>query len=272
MQKIITDLQVWDKFVAKSPQGSVFCISAWLKLYDEWRTVGLYRNDSLIGAVPFIRNSSGYNVNLTPYQGILCENDHLQYRLAEEIATSFLFPIGLSFHWSFQDIRPFIWDGYSQKVKFTYVVNSEWVMENLEKDTRYLVRQYLKNGSVVSKGCPDKFWDIYYTTFQRKGLPLPIEKRFFDQMIKTIPNDVFLCEKDGVVTSGAVIIYDNKRGHYILGGSDGEGSSSLTVYTALVEAFKKVTEVDLVGCNNQKIGLFKRGFGGILTPYYQVFK
>jgi hypothetical protein len=71
-------------------------------------------------------------------------------------------------------------------------------------------------------------------------------------------------------------MWDTKRAYYIFGASNpekiGDGASSLTLWTAFENLSPRFKEIDMVGANDYKIALFKRGFGGRLVPYFLVAK
>ena len=175
--KQITDLDIWDAFVASSPQGSVFSTAKWLQLYSApWKIYGYYKNNNLVGGIGTFENLQP----LTPFQGILTiPTPDIKYAniisLQNEVANQLLdvVPQEFSNHYNFPDIRPFLWAGFSARVKYTYVVdlgNLAQLWADLEKSTRYDITRAQRSQLVFSRGFENGFFDLYTQTFRRKGL------------------------------------------------------------------------------------------------------
>lgn len=269
--KIITDYAQWDRFVEASPQGTLFSSTRWCDLYDSSYTIyGCYNGDELVGGIIGWGDDTYFFSGrpLTPFQGVIVkETPDMKYQTKMALhnkigdALAQFFAQGMctiSNHWSYPDIRPFLWGGWRVYASYTYVVDMTTnSLENLEKMTRYEVNH--TNGECRDCGYSE-FYDMYKQTFTRKKLDVPITEGFIKGIFNTL--------KPVALTNGescVVFIEDNKRAYYILGASLGGNSSGL-----LWQGLNMFEEVDMVGCNVREIGLFKRGFGGRLTPYYEV--
>ena len=246
----------WDEFVEASPQGTIFSLTKWLDLFGDYELLGYYKNGNLTGGIVLQKP-----MPLTPFQGVLVKPTEGKYTtrmsLENEVAEALIPAIGrttFSNHYNFIDIRPFLWHGFSSTIKYTYV----WTPScQLEKDTRYIINRYDKP---IGKDFDRLDW-LYTETFRRKKMERPVTSKFLKKMCEATSAEVFTTDGAGVI-----LVKDSKRYYYIIGSSDGHGESSYLLWNAI----KDRNEVDMVGCNNKNIGLFKRGFGGELKPYYQV--
>ena len=261
--KPITDFQLWDKWAETSPQGTIFCESRWLELigkpYQIW---GVYKGKEMIGGIANFDELAP----LTPFQGILMKDDNVDDQLVVARALLEVAPKQFYNHYTFTDIRPFKWAGWQADVKYTYVMQlDEGIMSRMQKKTRYEIT----SSHLAMQGSPDieAFCDLYHHTFGRKGLSPPVTDALIQEIHGTCDSNLYMAN-DG--SAGAIMIRDTKRSYYILGASDGRGNSSFVLGQALLSEGALRHEVDLVGCNDEKIGLFKRGFGGELKPYYGV--
>jgi len=279
----ITDFDLWDSFVGKSPQGTIFCKSDWLKLYGEFKLYGYFKNDSLLGGIcGFVGMDSfhsGYDIPLTPFQGVLVAPQpdakytavmSMQNDVSEKLLDFLLdeySDVGISNHYTFPDMRPFLWEGWTPEIKYTYVVDisdlsKTWA--NLEKQTRYDINKAQREGRPLQWAL-GYFDELYEQTFERKGMVRPVSKGFLKEL-----NNTFDCRIVGTSNSMAYVVWDSKRAYYILGASDGTGSA-LSVWT-MFDGLNGmgIKEVDLIGANTKEIASFKSGFGGKLRAYYQV--
>lgn len=283
MNKVISlmdnQYKEWDDFVEQSPQGTIFSTMKWLKLFDHYHIYGYYKGGKLVGGMANFDELTP----LTPFQGILVNPPpDMKYpsvcSLYNEVTEALIpyAPKQFYNHWSFLDIRPFKWQKWDCDIRYTYVVDltdMEALWQGLEKQTRYEINHARK--SYTSWITPDiaAFDGLYSETFKRKGIERPIDSELL-QRLSWVCNAVIFCSCSlDTIGSMAVMIEDNKRAYYILGAS-GEGhTSSLTLWYAFEKLARSgIREVDMVGCNSRERGLFKRGFGGKLTPYFGVKK
>lgn len=247
----------WDDFVEISPQGTIFCSTTWCGLFqDDYIVFGCYKGDELVGGIIGFEKDGVYvsgSYPLTMYQGILTKNlDKYtsQMSLHNQVAESLIndYPAIVQNHYTYPDIRPFLWAGWIPQVKYTYVVKPD--KEKLDKDTRYEIGR----GEGIIGGCSaDEFITLYHQTFNRKELEMPVTDDWLHNFWGIMKPKAFRNS-----TAAVIFIEDSKRAYYILGASNGGN------YKLLWESINQFKEVDMVGCNVKEIGLFKRGFGGEL--------
>ena len=190
----------WDTFVESSPQGTIFCTSTLIKIFQApFKLYGCHRGDELIGGLPIIERrgkyiSGGLLMPVTPFQGvILRDTPGMKYANAisfqNEVTSRFIETLEQAYrdteianHFSFIDIRPFIWAGYRQSVRYTYIVdlaNMDKLWGEMEKDTRYEINKARKNGiTVIKQDDIAEFDKLYGLTFKRKGLKRTVSTRF----------------------------------------------------------------------------------------------
>ncbi len=269
--KIVPE-EEWDKFVEQSPQGTFLSTTKWMKLFNEpYELWGYYRGNNLLGGF----GGFSKNMPLCAFQGILIAPTTGKYTatmsLHNEVATALLdvLPNEFTNHYTYPDIRPFLWAGYKPTVKYTYLVNlHDWLLENLEKQTRYEINH---TDIEVNESNDIQFFDaLYESTFTRKGMVRPVSTELVCNVYTGMKGQLFIAKDN---TSAVMMVKDSKRGYYLFGASDGSGTSSKCLWEALQSMrIQGCTEVDMCGCNNREIGLFKRGFGGELKPYYGVYR
>lgn len=274
------DPKLWDSFVELSEQGTIFCKSAWLSLFNTpFKIYGYFKGYNLLGGICGFERlngttfDSGCKVLLTPFQGILTHLmpnakkqavETMHHEIADALLDQLKYEhIGISNHYTYQDIRPFTWRKFEHIIRYTYIIDVgdlDKLWTDLEKQTRYEIN---RDTSVIGQPKLEDFDRLYTLTFQRKELERPLSSEFIFNLAQKFPHILLGTEKSMVY-----FIWDNKRAYYILGASDGTGSAKV-----LWEGLKKMNElgykeVDCVGCNSREVGRFKRGFGGRLTPYY----
>lgn len=280
------DKETWNNLVGVSEQGSIFVTTKWLDLYQEpYVLYGYYKGNELAGGLAgFVEGDKFINMKqLTPFMGIVIGDvssrkytsamslhSEVASRFTEFLSDKFA-SIQVANHYTFPDIRQFLWHGYTPQIKYTYVVDITQDSRTwLESDTRYEINKCIKACIDVEVDTMQGFLEKYKAMWERKGMEQPLPDDFYYRLAKNATNYIY--QADG---AGVVILYDNKRAYYILGASieSGNGASSYCLWQAIKESYSfGIREIDLVGCNDEKIGLFKRGFGGTLKPYYLMEK
>jgi hypothetical protein len=255
-------LNLWDKFVESSPQGTIFSSSKWLTLYDaSFKVWGVYKNGNLIGgAANFdspqpITQSQG--ILIAPFEGKPVNKESLEHEVTNALID--YLPSHFACHYEFKDVRPLLWGGFKASPKYTYVVKPDW--DNLEKETRYEI----KNAEINVEVSQDIDWfdELYAYTFGHKR----ITRTASTELIKKVFS-IGTLYKASDNSAGVILLKDNKRYYYILGASSGKNTSAKVLW----EAIKDKEEVDLIGCNNEKIAMYKKGFGGELRNYHEISK
>jgi hypothetical protein len=242
------DSKTWNELNSESPNGTIFSDTKWLDLIGTpYKLLGVFKGNELVGGAVDTQR----DVKLTQYHGITLLAPQYEYAVSKELSG---LNLKLLNHYTITDMRPFLWEGYRPFLRYTYLVHEC----HPDKDTRYEITKAIRNGFTVSEGTILDFWDIYKETFERKNLDLPVDKQWFVDFAVLFRPRIYLADN----LAGVVMMSDEKRDYYIFGASREEalntGASSLSLSTAIQR------ETDLVGCNNEKVGMFKRGFGGEL--------
>ncbi len=284
----IQNYEAWDKLVENSPQGTIFATTLWCSLFpDTFKIYGCYRHDELIGGIIGFQQDDKFisgNYPITPFQGVIVKDmpdtkavniESITSDISTELAKYFASShTEITNHWAFIDARPFIWAGWKTFIRYTYVIdmyNPHPVWGSMEKDTRNLAMKAERNGIEAGIGKLEAFYEIYKLTFKKKGLEVPVDYKF----LESLPNKkVYLAWSEYTPSAGAIIVEDNKRVYYMFAATNpaflGNGASSMLLWKIIYGFEGQHKEMDLVGCNVKEIGLFKRGFGGKLTPYFGV--
>jgi len=255
----IYDYPAWDKFVEASPQGTLFSCTKWCYLFmDKFAIYGCYKGAELQGGIIGFVTPDGFisgGYPCTQFQGIILKPGlENKYSITEELIKALPDKATVINSYYAPDIRPMLWEGWKPIVRYTYLIRNP-DLSKLEKDTRYDI---LHNSDEVKEADLFSFWKLYEVTFKRKGLPVPVSFEWMTRFYTAYEPTIKMTEHNG-----ALIVKDNKRAYYLFGCSDGSRSSAKVVW----ETIKDCAEIDTVGANSKEIALYKRGFGGQLTPY-----
>jgi len=297
----VDEYEKWDNFVDESPQGTVFHKSYWLKASGKrFKIYGCFKGGNLVAGFPIVSRlrfgiKCGVHPYLTPYLGILFKENKTKYisRMSEEKNMSRVIAkkikedfgkINFSFSPLIVDLQPFIWEGFSSSVKYTYLLNLtdlEKVWEDMGDSRRNDIRRAEKDKiSIELSDNFEKTFALVEKTFQRQKIKptFRADALTYNEVLKHRKQcQAFLAkDKKGDNIAVVYIVWDSKRSYYLLGGYDPKkrhhGVSALAMWEAIKFTKERLglNEFDFEGSMIQPVEQYFRKFGGKLTPYYSV--
>lgn len=296
-----SEYDTWDSFVAASCNGTIFHKSQWLMDSGmDFKIYGYFRNGSLIAGIPITYiNKKGFSMAehppLTPYLGIIFAKNGVKYvtkisnekeiciniikRLKEDFNS-----IYIKFPPYFLDIQPFLWEGFTSSVGYTYMLKLDdlddiWI--GMDAKRRNDIKKAEKDGIYVEKSNDfQQTFALIDKTFDRQNIIAnfkPVAFQHHDSLSKKNQCISFFAKnKDGKPIAVAYIVWDEKRSYYLLGGNDNEirhhGASAMAIWEAIKFTKEELglMEFDFEGSTIQTIEKFFRKFGGRLTPRFYV--
>ncbi len=297
-----TEYDEWDKLVEESPQGTIFHESSWIKaLTEDYGIYGYFKNGKLSAGIPFVRSKLKLGIKKlhsppsTPYFGIVYKENKGKYvtNLSDEKSISMAIikklkeefdSITISFSPFVIDIQPFIWEGFSCNVKYTYMIqihDLDLVWNDMDAKRRNDIVKAEKDGVYIEPSDDfEQTIELVKKTFdrQRKQVNFISTAIIYNNMLSDKGRcKSFLARDNSGKAIGAVyIIWDQKRSYYLFGGYDSEekhhGASAMATWEA-IKFTKNVLGLncfDFEGSMIPAIETYFRKFGGELTPYYTV--
>lgn len=200
----------WNRFVAASPQGSIYSTPAYLDILcraagGRFKLLGVYRGEELVGGVALHESASLFgkavsNRLLLYYNSIILAESKSRYpsqRTAQELEILSLLEKTLSranyarlrLHnrYPLVDLRPFISRGWGVHPAYTYIarindLDSLW--ECVDKNFRRLIKRCETSGVTVADDDDfDSFYRLHYNTHVRKGSPLYLPREAFKRYV-----------------------------------------------------------------------------------------
>lgn len=291
--------KAWNDFVDLSPQGDVFCYSWWLDAVtnSNFRIIAVIENDSILAGIPLAYDQYG-RINqppLTRTLGILFlpgSADHLQSskerKLLWELARHLPIDEVCQFctHHDFTDWLPLKWSGLQQTTRYTYLLHYTGKTEidlrkNLNRGRKNIINRAMKKGiSVVEGDDPYLLYNCLEKSYKRQGKKVTFTADFLlnlDRRIKENGNRYILnaIGPDGSLYASIYVVYNKRSAYYLLSGSDPDtrnlGGHSLLLWESLKYFRDKAEYFNFGGSDIRSIEEHFRGFGGIMTPYFQIY-
>ncbi len=300
--EIMDDWKTWDQFVKDSPGGTVFSTSAWLSAARKSTggdivIYGCYKKGNLIAGCSGLRTKKARldrftTPILTPYGGFIyahipairaakveAERQKATAGIITRLESDFDY-ILLSHSPDIEDIREFIWRDWQILVKYTYRIDlseADKLWSAFENRTNTVIRKAQKNCfSIHQKDDLNLFICQYKMIYEKRRLQ-PVPDRIVD-VFHRAAQESGLCsmytaeEPSGATVSTVVFVQGFETLYAWIAGADPEYNSSGATSLLYSEVFKEMSSqchsFDFVGANIPSIAKFKRGFGGVLTPYY----
>ncbi len=298
----IVDGRLWNSFVTSSSHGTVFSTKQWLDAGAAAQggipvILSAWDGDTMIAGVAFTELSRGplKKANtpvLAPYGGLVYnissegagrDTDSLQLLCAEKLIDYLQRKYNyvlLSHSPDFNDIRPFSWSGWSEKVRYTYLLDisdPERLWQKSRERARRKIRKATENLKIGGAVDAETVADLHERFYRDRDRTPPVSKGIVISMMHALERSGLVDintvqDKSGRIIALQVTVLGFKTVYTLLYGtlpnSGYSGADSLLIWNAVKKYSTTHKRLDLVGANIPSIAFFKKGFGGTLTPHY----
>ncbi len=297
------DTNLWDELTSNSRNATLFHTSAWLNSAPgRWKKMVIVdcNNIPLAGiAEEHTEFRQLHGNSITPYEGPLLRDHRLtgskkskhDFSLLAAFEQALLARGTSPFMTSpwLEDLRPFVIGRWNVSLLYTNVLDRtqmDMLEKNISATCRSTVNSAKSKGITVSihEDAPyeiiDKVLGLAEKSYGRQNLKLRFNleetRHSFRQMAEKGHAFFALAhEKNGDISCGIGIFFDDTRAHFLISGQDREKASSGAVNLALYEsiiyaASKGVSEFDFEGSFLGGVDRFFREFGGNPRPFYEI--
>ncbi len=275
----------------------------WLDATGTWDVSLAFRNNQLVGALPF---STGRKWGLK-YLGMPHLTHHLKiwmfkpgdisshkwltrekqiiWSLIEHLPSHSFFSMVFTED-SFDNWLPFHWKGFRQEIRYTFVIektDEESIDQQLNRNLKRNIREASDLMHIEQNIDSKLFYNHCQGTYQRQQMKLPYSFEAFlklDDAISEHKSGIRLgtYTKDQELAAVSYLLFDTDTAYYFLAGDNEKGrtggASILLCREALRIAFeeKKVKTFDFCGSMLEPITEIRRQFGAKSVPLMKIFK
>jgi len=293
----------YEKLVAQSPQGSIYCQRWWMKAVapGNWRILSIEKGDSLTTAWPLVTAESRHGLTVTmppltqklgilfaPTQSKYAESLSSQHDLIGQLIDQ-LPPTAEfrhHFHERFTNWLPFYWKGYAQSTRYTYILDNigdhDATWQEMRTNARTTIRKAEKSGLIVTDDFPlDQFIDLNRMVFHRQGKTMPVPDQTIIRLDEACrqrdKRKIFAAtDSQNRVHAALYLVWDNETAYYLMAGSDPELRRSGAMYLLQWEAIRFASTVakryDFEGSMMHQVETAFRSLGGRQHPYFVITK
>ncbi|KAF5063389.1 Acetyltransferase (GNAT) domain protein [anaerobic digester metagenome] len=294
----------WDHFVNTNSQGTIFHSSIWVNtladLFNQRGTIfGCFLNERIIGGFVLYRPRSWRifaqahsTAAMSSFGGLIVKSDPRwdclthKHNLDSVIraVTEDLRALGLRYVFfelspPFFDVRSFMWNGWKEIPRYTYVVSPQSVLPS--KEARRYIRRAEEAGFVVERMTDSEtYFQLFSDTYTRQGLPPPLTREQMRRLWRVIDEAglgrMWVARTPaGEWAAAAIQLNDQKRTYAWSATSNVElrksGANYLLQNTIFQhEASDGFVESYLFTANMPNLANFQKQFGPCLSLYHQV--
>lgn len=269
---------------------------------DNWNVVLAEKNESVVGALPFIQLKKGWfkiismpalTQTMGPWINYPVNTDEssklsFDKKVMSELITQ-LPPFDYfhqNFHFTLENWLPFFWQKFKQTTRYTYQLQNtsdlDLLWNELEKSAKKNINKAKSSGIEIEEfDDPTLFYKINALTFSNQNISVPYSKKLIASVYKaSVANNagkMYLAkDRDGNIHSVGMIVYDTSHCYLILGSSDPalrkSGAEYLLYWNMIQFASSNNLIFDFEGSMMENIEIRNRSFGAIQQAYFSVTK
>lgn len=291
-----------EDFITSSPQGSIFCRPWWLEAVapGQWDYLIEFKGNNIAAMMPIVWRTENQrriigHPPLTQTLGILFPEFNCKYvkmvshqtdliKKLIDLLPDFIF-FQQNFNYNFTNWMPFLWKGFNQTTRYTYVIHDltdlDEIWKGFRENIKTDIRKAEKKVRVTDNPDIDTFLNLNELTFKRQGQKLPYTREFVKRLDNTLKEHdarkmFFAVDDDERMHAATYIVWDEKSAYYLMSGADPElrnsGATSLLIWESIKFASQVSKKFDFEGSIMEPIERFFRAFGGKQMPYFQIIR
>lgn len=298
-----TRLEEWDMFVDRSPQGTLFCKSWWLRAVckERFEILVIKQNGEIIAGLPITYEiawgkkiirppelSTAMGVLLAPnekgtYEKNLSREMDLLSAVAENIPVNNGFMILC--HPSITNWLPFYWNGYSQTTNYTYVLEDIEDAEKAISEFTYAKKKNIKKASGMVTVMEDlssrELFTHYVRTLKKQQKTIFYPYDYFRDLYdaaysRKAGKSWYAVDNDGNIHSVFFVVFDERSAYCLISAIDPDfrnsGAHTLLVREAITHASKITRRFDFAGSMMKGVENSNRKFGAVQKTFFCISK
>jgi len=293
---------LWNTFVNNSPQGTFFHTTTWADILSNtfgrsYNIVICMRNEQPVGGMIFFAHQKLIWKMITPtaffpycapifYHPV---DEKSQKTIHNQLKITASFENYLRNNYDYwildissasKDVRSYLWKGATVEPRYSYVVplgKKEEIFNNFNQSIRKKLKQAENQKAAIIESTDTKLLiGLISRSYRRHGMKPIVSEDYLTSFCREIITldqvKLYYLELNGKITSGRIIILDERTAYDVLAGSDDQtGCGSAFLVASILEKFAGTIEYfDFLGADHPQIEQFKRGFGGELTQGFRI--
>lgn len=272
---------------------------------DNWGVHVLEKSGQYLGAMPYyVERRNGFDLitkaHHTQNNGILMNypanskyvtklsnDEKVINEMCDYIEALRLDKYEQQFHYDFTNWLPFRWRGYSEEVRYTYVIEDTSDIEKVEKEFTDKIRNEIKKAERVGIDIHEDdmdihtFYEVNKYSYDRQGIEVPFSLKLFQRIHDACTEHgckklIYATDSEKNIISVTYLVWDSRSVYYLINGTNPEFKSSqanaLLIREAIRLANKLGKSFDFEGSVIPSIEHIFRAFGAVQKPYFKIYK
>ncbi|WP_255193462.1 lipid II:glycine glycyltransferase FemX [Natronobeatus ordinarius] len=304
------DRETWNTYVERSPHGTLFHRYDSLEVQADHAGSTLhplvgYKGEEPVGVLPIFAQRKGpvtlafsppYELGVPTLGPALLHMDQLKQRKREKRHRRFvegclewiddrLEPRYTSIQagWRYDDVRPFVWNGFEATPSYTYVIDLERGREALLSRFSQSARRHVRNNEdgydVEVGGEQEVHWILarLRERYAEQGRNVPVSSAFVSALYGRLADEgvrPYVLRVDGEPVTGTILLEWNETARSWLGGAKpdvGLPANDLLEWQMMCDALDRgQSTFEIVGANTPRLNEWKTKFSPEIRSYYQL--
>jgi hypothetical protein len=207
------------------------------------------------------------------------------YSIIEKLETMNIAFFSQHFHYSTTNWLPFLWKGFQQTTRYTYVLEDltdlDGIFNNFERDKRTWIRKG-ESSLKVGYDIPAKeFYGIHKQALTKQGFRINYSQDLLNNIFRAVYDheqgkSIYCKDAQGNILGCLFIIWDEHTANFLISAFDPQyrknGMGALLTWEAIKYAAARTKKCDFTGSVIETYERSYRAFGGIQTPYFNIQK
>ncbi|MGZ3698281.1 MAG: hypothetical protein ACXWPM_04235 [Bdellovibrionota bacterium] len=282
MEIVETDQPTWDDFVERSPQGTIYVKSCFLKSFGKpVRYLFCKDREEIQAGIALTVSEDGESLRnpFQAYNGVLFRDlspqklykqNEIRFSVLETFATTLFSQyrrLEIDHDPTVIDMRPFDWVNYHEREKGFYQVGVHYTRRVDLRTEALTSPEFSAEKGLVTRETADVSALDRLQGF-RTGHEGQALRAICENLIAAKAGRLFVTYQGEAPVSGCFLGFDRKRAYILFE----TGTQALAEAIQVLREEGALNEVDLVGVLSPRHGDFKQSYGGELVPYFSVTK
>ena len=306
--------RLWDEFVDQAPLGTLFHKYAWLRAAEGHSGTTLYPlmiyvKDRLVGIFPVFFQRPGPLLMVfspppgcdIPHLGPLFEDassqserEQFQADLVATVLRDLKQRLGrepdyfsLKTTKGLQDSRPLSWAGFSVEPLYSYIIDIQGELEDIQKSFNKRIRQYIRKGQReeafrVERGGKEDLLRVNQFIAERyadQGLSHDVSDAYLLEVYRAFPDNIDILtvyHEEEILTGLILVRYRDTTAHWIgspVPKAHANAANALLYWGSITLAKEQgLSQCEVIGANLQNICQYKAKYNPRLDLYFSAVR
>lgn len=268
---------------------------------DKWEVLLSEKEGVIIGALPYllVRKSIFKCIiqpQLTQYNGVWIDypkgiklakkcslEKEIMSNLIDQIKQKRIHYFNQNFYYSINNCDPFVSKGFTQSIRYTYVIEDISHPDKVYKPFSYAKQKHIKKSegklNVKFDISADAFYDFHAEALSQRDEKIVYSKALFMSIYKSSVERnqgqiISIADNQGNIHAALFVVWDKQSAYYLISAIDtnfkSSGASTLMIWEAIKFLSDKTQIFDFEGSMIESVAKSFKEFGSVRKSYVNI--